>query len=214
MCTNQNVHLTIFQLFQNPTHIGCLTRTAQIVHPTWEILEAFLKCLIMLISQHSCRHKYGHLFVVRNSLEGSSYGHFSLSKTYISTNQSVHRTLTLHVSCTVEDASTKDTTGDWVQQEVTAVNFDISTSALVRSDETIESAVAAQALNDLENIYEAGGPVKFQIANVSGDNQRTKGAIIVSGSVILTQLTINGPNKQTATYDAQMNGWGAYTVGA
>ena len=94
------------------------------------------------------------------------------------------------------------------------MNFDISTSALVRSDETIESAVEAQDLNALENIYEAGGPVKFQIANVSGDNQRTKGAIIVSGSVILTQLTINGPNKQTATYDAQMNGWGAYTVGA
>lgn len=124
------------------------------------------------------------------------------------------KSLTLHVSCTVEDASTKDTTGDWVQQEVTAVNFDISTSALVRSDETIESSVEAQDLNALENIYEAGGPVKFQIANVSGDNQRTKGAIIVSGSVILTQLTINGPNKQTATYDAQMNGWGAYTVGA
>lgn len=124
------------------------------------------------------------------------------------------KSLTLHVSCTVEDASTKDTTGDWVQNEVTAVNFDISTSALVRSGETIESEVAAQGLNELEEIYEAGNPVKFQIANVSGDNQRTKGSVIVSGSVILTQLTINAPNKQNATYDAQLQGWGAYTVGA
>ena len=124
------------------------------------------------------------------------------------------KSLTLHVSCTVEDASTKDTTGDWVQNEVTAVNFDISTSALVRSGETIESAVDAQGLNELEEIYEAGDPVKFQIANVSGDNQRTKGSVIVSGSVILTQLTINAPNKQNATYDAQLQGWGAYTVGA
>lgn len=124
------------------------------------------------------------------------------------------KSLTLHVSCTVEDASTKDTTGDWVQNEVTAVNFDISTSALVRSGETIESDVAAQGLNELEEIYEAGNPVKFQIANVSGDNQRTKGSVIVSGSVILTQLTINAPNKQNATYDAQLQGWGAYTVGA
>lgn len=124
------------------------------------------------------------------------------------------KSLTLHVSCTVEDASTKDTTGDWVQNEVTAVNFDISTSALVRSGETIESDVDAQGLNEIEEIYEAGTPVKFQIANVSGDNQRTKGSVIVSGSVILTQLTINAPNKQNATYDAQLQGWGAYTVGS
>ena len=124
------------------------------------------------------------------------------------------KSLTLHVSCTVEDASTKDTTGDWVQNEVTAVNFDISTSALVRSGETIESDVDAQGLNELEEICEGGTPVKFQIANVSGDNQRTKGSVIVSGSVILTQLTINAPNKQNATYDAQLQGWGAYTVGA
>lgn len=124
------------------------------------------------------------------------------------------KSLTLHVSCTVEDASTKDTTGDWVQNEVTAVNFDISTSALVRSGETIDSSVDAQGLNELEEIYEDGNPVKFQIANVSGDNNRTKGSVIISGSVILTQLTINAANKQNATYDAQLQGWGAYTVGS
>ena len=124
------------------------------------------------------------------------------------------KSLTLHVSCTVEDASTKDTTGDWVQNEVTAVNFDISTSALVRSGETIESSVDAQGLNELEEIYEDGNPVKFQIANVSGDNNRTKGSVIISGSVILTQLTINAANKQNATYDAQLQGWGAYTGGS
>lgn len=124
------------------------------------------------------------------------------------------KSLTLHVSCTVEDASTKDTTGDWVQNEVTAVNFDISTSALVRSGETIDSNVDAQGLNELEEIYEDGNPVKFQIANVSGDNNRTKGSVIISGSVILTQLTINAANKQNATYDAQLQGWGAYTVGS
>ena len=124
------------------------------------------------------------------------------------------KSLTLHISCTVEDASTKDTTGDWVQNEVTAVNFDISTSALVRSGETIDSSVDAQGLNELEEIYEDGNPVKFQIAHVSGDNNRTKGNVIISGSVILTQLTINAANKQNATYDAQLQGWGAYTVGS
>ena len=122
--------------------------------------------------------------------------------------------LSFHVSMTLEDATTKDTTGDWQIQEPTALNFDISTTALVRSGETITSAVSAKGLADLEDIYESSSPVKFAIANSSGDNNRTKGSVIVSGSVILSQLSINAPNKQNADYTAQMNGYGAYTVGA
>jgi hypothetical protein len=56
--------------------------------------------------------------------------------------------------------------------------------------------------------------VKFQIANVSGDNQRTKGSVIVSGSVIISQLTMNGQNRANADYTATLNGYGEYTVGA
>ena len=122
--------------------------------------------------------------------------------------------LQLHVSLQMEDASTKDTTGAWQIQEPTGLSYDITSNALVRGGDTITSQVQAQDLSELEAIYEAGTPVKFQIANVSGANQRTKGAVIVSGSVILSQLTINAPNRQSATYDAQLNGWGAYTVGA
>lgn len=122
--------------------------------------------------------------------------------------------LKLHVSLQLEDASTKDTTGDWQIQEPTGLSYDITSNALVHGGDNITSAVQAQGLSELEAIYEAGTPVKFQIANASGANQRTKGAVIVSGSVIITQLTINAPNRQNATYDAQFNGWGAYTVGA
>ena len=122
--------------------------------------------------------------------------------------------LSLHVSMTVEDSTTKDTPGDWVVNEPTQLAFDISTTALVRSNDTITSAVQSQGLSDLETIYEASNPVKFQIANVSGANQRTKGAVIISGSVIIATLTLNGPNRQNADYTAQLTGYGAYTVGA
>ena len=122
--------------------------------------------------------------------------------------------LSLHVSMTLEDATTKDTAGDWTIQEPTQLAFDISTTALVRSNDTITSAVQSQGLSDLETIYEASNPVKFQIANVSGANQRTKGAVIISGSVIIATLTLNGPNRQNADYTAQLTGYGAYTVGA
>ncbi|MGX8697575.1 MAG: phage tail tube protein, partial [Prevotella sp.] len=81
-------------------------------------------------------------------------------------------------------------------------------------NDTITSAVGAQALADIEEIYEAGTPVKWQIANVSGDNQRTKGSIICSGSCLLTQLSIQAPNRQNATYQATLQGYGAYSVGS
>ena len=124
------------------------------------------------------------------------------------------KSLSLHVSLTLEDATTKDTTGDWQVQEPTAISYDITTGALVRSGDTITSQVGAKALNDLETIYESGTPVKWKIANVSGDNNRTASSTIVSGSVVLTQLSINGPNRQNADYTATLNGYGDYTVAA
>ena len=124
------------------------------------------------------------------------------------------KTLSLHVSLTLEDATTKDTAGEWTIQEPTSLSYDITTGALVRSGETITSAVGAKALADIETIYEAGTPVKWKIANVGGDNNRTASSTIVSGSVVLTQLQVNGPNRQNADYSATLNGYGEYTVAA
>lgn len=125
------------------------------------------------------------------------------------------RTLQLHVSLTMEDATTKDTAnGDWQVQEPTALSYDISTGALVRSGETITSQVGAKSMADVETIYENGTPVKWKIANVGGDNNRTASSTIISGSVVLQTLTVNGPNRANADYTAQLVGYGDYTVAA
>ena len=123
------------------------------------------------------------------------------------------KSLSLHVSLSLEDATTKDTDGNWQVQEPTGISFDISSNALVRSGDVITSSVQGQALADLMEVYEASEPVKFQIANVSGANQRTKGAVIVEGSVVITALNISAQNRQNATYDATLTGYGEYTVG-
>ena len=124
------------------------------------------------------------------------------------------KSLSLHVSMSMEDATTKDTTGDWQVQEPVGLSYDISTSALMRSGDNVTSTVQGQSLADVMSIYEASEPVKWQIAAVSGTNNRDKGAVIASGSVVITSLTLNGPNRQNATYDAQLNGYGIYIVGA
>jgi hypothetical protein len=74
--------------------------------------------------------------------------------------------------------------------------------------------VTAQDLTSIESIYEAGTPVKWKIANVSGNNNRTASSTIVSGSCLLTQLQINAQNRTNATYQATLNGYGDYTVGS
>lgn len=153
---------------------------------------------------------------------GGSYTKGQFVRLFLSTNNTdtpssvigAAKQLSLHVSLSLESATTKDTEGDWDIQEPTALSYDISTNALVRSGDTITSAVPALGLANLETVYENSVPVKWQIANTSGANQRTKGSVIASGSVILSQLTVNGPNKQSADYTAQMTGYGAYTVGA
>ena len=124
------------------------------------------------------------------------------------------KSLSLHVGMTLEDATTKDTDGDWQVQEPTALSFDISSNALVKSADVITSTVQGQDFSSIEAIYEASTPVRFQIADVSDLNNRKKGSVICSGSVVVTQLTLNAPNRQNATYDTQLTGYGIYTVAA
>lgn len=124
------------------------------------------------------------------------------------------KSLSLHVGLTLTDATTKDTDGDWQVQEPTELSYDISSSALVDSGETITSAVNGQTLSTLMANYEDEDLMYWQIASVSGDNNRTKGNVIVSGQAYITQLTVNAPNRQAATYDTRLSGFGAYTVAA
>ena len=124
------------------------------------------------------------------------------------------KSLSVHVSVSLEDSTTKDTDGGlWTAQEPTGISFDISANALVRSGDTITSAVEGQSYADILEIFEAGTPVKFQIANVSGANQRTKGSVIMSGSVIISSLNVSAQVKTSVAYDATLTGYGDYTVG-
>lgn len=120
------------------------------------------------------------------------------------------RTLALHVSRSLENSTTKDTPGSWQVQEPTGLSYDITTSALVRGVDTITSSVDGQDLASIEDIYEAGTPVKWKIANVTGDNQRTASSTIVRGSCLITQLSIQAQNRQSATYQATLTGYGDY----
>lgn len=124
------------------------------------------------------------------------------------------RTLQLHVSISLQDASSKDTTGDWIYNEPTELNYDITTSALVRSGEPITSLVTGKTYADILSLTEAGTAFKWKIANVGGDNNRTASSTIVSGSIKIATLTQNDPNRENSEYTMNANGYGDYTVAA
>jgi hypothetical protein len=124
------------------------------------------------------------------------------------------KNMSLHVSVAVEEASTKDTEGEWAIQEPGELSYDISSSALVRSGERISSNVQAVDMGAMETMWAAEGQniYKFAIANVSGANNRTIGTHIVDGDVLITSMTINAQVSQNATYDVTLTGYGEYTV--
>lgn len=122
--------------------------------------------------------------------------------------------LSFHVSVQFENTSTKDTEENWVRNEPVGISYDITTNALVKAFEDITSEVQANDFNDIESDMEGETPIKFRICNVDGANNRTIDSDIVSGSVVMTSLVVNAPNRQTATYTATMQGYGIYEVAA
>ena len=124
------------------------------------------------------------------------------------------KTLSLHISLSLESKTSKDTEGTFDVQEPTGLSYDISTNALVESGESITSEVQSELISSMMDYYDDSDLLYWQIANVSGDNNRTKGNIICSGQCQIASLAINAAVKQAATYDASLVGYGPFTIGA
>ena len=124
------------------------------------------------------------------------------------------KSLSLHISVTVETNTTKDTVVDWLSYEITEIHYEITSGALVNSGETITSTVGAKGLGFFEDSYDYDKLMKWEIANTDGLNNRTKGTVICNGQCIITNLQIQATNKQFATYQATLQGYGEIKVGA
>lgn len=127
------------------------------------------------------------------------------------------KNLTLTVTANTEESSTKDTTGDWQEFEVTGLSYTITTTALVLDDEdelgynsgTAEGFTLVNAedyLNDTAKYW--------KIAYCSGTNNRTVGSVLCSGQCKFTSVEITGTNRQNATYQATLTGYGDLTIGS
>jgi len=121
--------------------------------------------------------------------------------------------LTLHLSASTENSTTKDSSdsdGNWNEYDVTQRSGDIQFAGLIAVG-TDDAAGESYLLDDIDV---SDTVMSWKLAFVSGDNNRTIGKTLCSGSGKITSLTMEGTNRQKATYRGQMNIYGAVAVGS
>ena len=114
---------------------------------------------------------------------------------------------TFHIAQKTEDVSTKDSTGDFDENEVVGLSWDASSDCLVETD---DAATGGLTLFDLSMSKE---PVDVSFDSTSGDKNRTTGKVYYSGKALVNDVTATPQNKQNATVSAKFLGTGALTKG-
>ena len=119
--------------------------------------------------------------------------------------------LTLHLSATTENSTTKDTTdtdGNYNEYDVSQRSGDIQFSALVG----VGTDTGGKSLADFLNAV-SDTPINWKIVFVSGTNNRTVGKTLCSGQGKLVNVNPTAQNRQKATYTGGINIYGPVEVG-
>lgn len=120
--------------------------------------------------------------------------------------------MTLHLSATTEDSTTKDssdTNGSWNEYDVTQRAGDISFNALVGVGTDAGGESFADFLDKVNDSL-----INWKVCMASGDNNRTLGKTVCSGQGKLTNIQASAQNRQKATYSGTINIYGPVVVGA
>lgn len=117
----------------------------------------------------------------------------------------------LHLSAATDDSSTKDTTADWLEYEVTSQSYEITGSALILTPDDTLGGSSAVTLNDMLT-YIGDDELYWKISVVEGTNNRTEDEVICSGKCKLTSLQMSGQNAQNATYSYTLAGYDGISV--
>lgn len=113
---------------------------------------------------------------------------------------------TVHVSGNLEDSSTKDSTGDWQEQELTGLSWDISCDALYSVDTDTTGANGEDALD----MILAKQAVEVEFERTAGEKNRVaqSGGKVYKGNAIVNDISIQAQNRQNTTYTIQAQGTG------
>ena len=116
-------------------------------------------------------------------------------------------TATFHVSATLEDSSTKDSVGDFQEQEVTGLSWDAQTESLVT---LTDNGTNGELPQDILSLIINKTKVHLVFDQTAGTNNRVgqNSAIKRSGWAYVNDVSITAANRQNSTISVQFAGTG------
>lgn len=114
---------------------------------------------------------------------------------------------TFHVSAQLESSSTKDSVGDWEEQEVMGLSWDAQTDSLVTLE---DNGTNGELPQDLLGLIINKTKVTLTFDQTAGTNNRVgqNSAIKRTGEAYVTDVTITAQNRQNSTFSAKLTGTG------
>ena len=113
----------------------------------------------------------------------------------------------IHIGTQLEDSSTKDSTGDWQEQEVTGLNWDATTDSLVTLE---DNGTNGELPQDLMSLIINKTQVTLSFDTTAGTNNRVGQNSVIkrSGTAYLTDYNLTAPNRQNSTLNCKFTGTG------
>lgn len=102
-----------------------------------------------------------------------------------------------------EDSSSKDTTSDWTEVDVGSKSYTMSASC------DFDTAADSGAWTVAGVLALLGTNVDFDFAAASGDKNRTAGTAVISGTALITKVSITATNRQKISANINFIGQGA-----
>lgn len=113
---------------------------------------------------------------------------------------------TFHVGTATEETSSKDSTGNWKEEEVTQLNWDVQCDSLV-----VATDEGGKGLVDMLDLIGQTVALKFQETNGAQNRVEASSGISKSGNAIVADVSVSSQNKANVTYSVKFNGVGALT---
>ena len=114
----------------------------------------------------------------------------------------------IHISAELQDSSTKDSTGDWQEQEVTGLSWDAQTDSLVTLE---DNGTNGELPQDILSLIINKTKVTLTFDQTAGANNRVgqNSVIKKTGEAYVSDVQITAQNRQNSTMTVQFQGTGA-----
>ena len=112
-----------------------------------------------------------------------------------------------HIGTSLEDSSTKDSTGDWQEQQVVGLSWDASTESLVT---LTDNGSNGELPTDILSLIINKTQVVLSFDQTAGTNNRVaqNASIKRSGNAYVTDVNITAANRANSTLSVKFTGTG------